>query len=225
MIQRIIIFMTCCFALSLSVYADNNQIDDSMAIIHLIAQMSQDKNLCAQIDAMNIISSQDIVKKYSYFCSIIDWSLKDFKKLDSIADRAMIKKKLYEVVDFHKITISQLLAMQRDSRRSVKDMMIILDNVPDSDYLQSSLQQLYHALHEVKKEIITLDKSSSIHAWYIYITLLFLQSMLSQGMSHVQLLIQQKVDQHIIMHQILYLSERFKQSILSDFTIEKRGML
>ena len=235
MIERIIILISCCFMLSLSAYAerpifissqeyiasDKQMISDSMMIVKFIAQVADDKNLIKKIDAMNLVPSYDVVQKYSDLCVVIDWSLKDFKKIEKDDDFLKIQNFFYQAMKLQDLHRSQLFTMQRDNRRSVKDIIAKIEDLSNSDNLQISLQQLFHALHEVKKEIATLDKVSSIRAWYIYITLLFLQVMLMQGINYIQMTIHQKNDQQVIMYELTYLAERFKHSMLSDFTIEK----
>ena len=115
------------------------------------------------------------------------------------------------------LTSKHLLAMQRHNRAQIKEMIPQIKHIPDSDCLQQSLQELYHALHEVKKQITTLDKISSVKAWYIYVTMLFLHVTLVQGMKGVQVGKSFTVEQQVVMHQLTCIAERFKHIILSDF--------
>lgn len=227
MMRRMFIAMCClCFSLfagndrSLLLQSsrqDQNALSKFVVIIDFIAQMSDDQELSAQVDFLLVTQNQ--TQKFSYIPTMIDRSLKDFKKICSWSDTVQVHNFLYQNSDYHYPTTTLLLSMQRKNRSLIKDVMKKIENISNSDYLQISLQQLFHALHEVKKEIVTIDKVSVIDAWYIYVTLLFLHDMLIQGVDCIESTMDHKVDQQVVMHQMLYLTERFKRTMLSGLTI------
>jgi len=230
MIRRMFIAMVClCFSLfagndrSLLLQSDKLGIQNQdslsglVAIVDFIAIQSGDQELCDYVDFF--LATQNQIQRFSYYPVMIDRSLKDFKKTCSWNDTVQIHDFLYKKSDYHYPTVSFLLSMQRDNRSLVKNVIQKLEKIPDSDCLQISLQQLFHALHEVKKEIVTIDKGSVINAWYIYVTLLFLNETLIKGFHCIESAMQHTVNQQAVMHDMLYLSERFKRSILSGLTI------
>jgi hypothetical protein len=132
-------------------------------------------------------------------------------------DYKKIEKFIVCALQTQQLTSKKLPAMQRHNRAQIKEMIPLIKCIPDSHCLQQSLQELYHALHEVKKQITTLDKISSIKAWYIYVTMLFLQVTLIQGIKGIQASTNHVVEQQVVMHQLTCIAERFKHIILSDF--------
>lgn len=186
-------------------------------IIDTLAELSKNRLIQPYIDRMNLAANKVNVVNFSCLCTVIDWSLKDFKKIFSLYPHAVIYKKLLESIDEDKLELVMLQAMQRDSRQLVKDIIAQYKHRQTTDSLTSSLQELYHALHEYKKQIATIDKVPSIKAWYIYITLLFLDVTLMQGISALDFCEKNRLEQQMIKQQLTCMIERFKYSMVSDF--------
>ena len=224
-----LVFALCFFTFSLCTRHEDDQkkksdaakivVLNSKAMIDGIASLSDNKKIKLYVDAMYFDSQKNISQNFACLCTVIDWSLKDFKTVCSLHDHALVLKILRKSIKNQTITTNQLLAMQRHNRAQVKDIIFQLKHVYESDSLQVSLQELYHALHEVKKQIVTIDKVSAVSAWYIYVTLLFLDLILMQGLQGIECSMQKKVEQQALIHQLVCIVERFKHIVLSDFTI------
>lgn len=192
-------------------------ISDFTIIVSCIANISENAQMKVHVRSLNLNSKKNISENFAYLCAIVDQILKDFKTVCSLHDYKKIEKFIVCALQTQQLTSKQLLSMQRHNRAQIKEMIPLIKHIPDSHCLQQSLQELYHALHEVKKQITTLDKISSIKAWYIYVTMLFLQVTLVQGMKGIQAGTNHAVEQQVVMHQLTCIVERFKRRILSDF--------
>jgi|GEM_PF-2110530 len=192
----------------------------SFKIIDYVVSMLHDQKFVNDINNSQL--DHKSIEHYSELCSFVDWTLKDFKKICVWSDTAKVQHELYQLVGNYHPTTFLLMTMQRNNRSYIKDVMKKIENMPNADYLQLSLKQLYHALHEVKKDIGTIDKRPVIDAWYIYINLLFLHMILMQGIDYIEITKNHKVDQQAVVSQMLQLVERFKHSILSGLTIKRK---
>lgn len=188
-------------------------------LIDSIASILNNHNIQTYKDLLNLQSQENIAQQYAYLSMIIDWSLKDCKMIYSVQHHAVLEKKLRGITKNQMMDASQLIAMQRHNRAQVKEIISYLAHVSGGSCLQMALQDLYHALHEVKKQIATIDKASTVSAWYIYVTMLYLDLILMQAITYLELSMHNKVEQQACMHQFGCITERFTQTIRSNFMI------
>lgn len=188
-------------------------------LIDSIATISYNNNIQTYKNLLNLQSQQNIAQQYGYLCTIVDWSLKDCKMMHSMEHSVVLEKKLRTLTPNNTINGPQLIAMQRHNRAQVKEIISYLSHVSGSICLQTALQDLYHALHEVKKQIATIDKASAVSAWYIYVMMLYVDLILMQAIIYLELSMHNKVEQQAFMHQFCCITERFTQTIRSNFMI------
>jgi len=189
---------------------------DSLEFMRYIARLSNDSILLMNLDTM---PTDNVIQKYSQLCCMVHRSFMHIKNIYLSCDDSKMQNFLYR----KDITMNALLAMQRNNRLYIKNMINELKNIPNSDDLQVALHELYHNLHEVKKQIIYSHQNYMMHAQYMYGLLLFLSMILAQGTQEIKVM-NCNVDQQIMMQQLFYCIEKIKQSIISDF-VNKKGVL
>lgn len=223
-----------CIVFSLSAYQHqsctyNIDTDEYAAVLYQfqnmvygIANLSGNQKIPSYLQALDVSNKKNIADNYTNLCMITDWSLKDCKMICSSRNNQIeVEKKLGQIAKNYSILPAQLIAMQRHNRMQVKHIISQVKHLDDSDCLQRALQELYHALHEIKKQIATIDKSYPLGAWYIYVTMLYLDFILMQAMKAIESCLHNKVELQVLMHQLFCITERFSHSIRFDFITKK----
>lgn len=186
-------------------------------IIDAIASILHNQTIQTYKDLINLPSQQNIAQQYLYLSSIVDCSLKDCKIIFSMQHHAVLEKKLGGITQNNTMNASKLGAMQRHNRAQIKEIISYLLSIPGSICLQMALQDLYHALHEVKKQIATIDKAPAVSAWYIYVMMLYLDLIMMQAIVYLELSMYNNVEQQACINQFCCMTERFTQTIRSNF--------
>jgi len=216
-IKNIFVFVLCISNFS---FAKEFVTPHIFSIINLIGMAAHDNNLMLQVE--NELEENDMDSKSLLYNDILPTSLKDLHKIDWVNFIDMYEYQIYKIFSSKNIDKKMVIDLQRKCRNSIKKMIINLENIPESYEFSILLQELFHDLHEVKKQVTIVDYVSEYYEFYIYLTLSLLDFFMKEMMISITSTSFVSFDQQKVLDEGIYLVEQFKNNIKYDLTISKR---